>query len=303
MEELADARLWRQASAARQDEIVRELLTGQERFTLAYARHYGDTDPIRIVTLRDSRTGVAFNLIPGGTFLMGFSEEEREAMRTLKLNHDEQYLATAFLDGGLSAPVHEVSIAPFLLARFPLMATQVASFYGEDSEDWICSEWDIDIAFFLEREDAEKFLARADYRVPSEAEWEYACRAGTTTLFHWGNKVPHWKNPPWVEAFADDLHESPFVNRFGLVNMGAHEELCADRFHDDYAGAPTDGSAWMEDGNPETPVVRGGAAMTHPWQGVGEWMSLLSADHSLKLCDFGMNVRPAISLSRFLEKP
>lgn len=271
---------------------------------VAYTREYGgigDTASTRIITLRDSKTGIAFNLIPGGTFQMGFSEQEREGLRAFPLNSDEQDVAALYLAGDLSAPVHMVHLAPFLLARFLLMATQVGAFYGDAPEDWGIDDGDRDIAFFPESEDAQAFLTSADLRLPSEAEWEYACRAGTRTLFHWGDAVPHWKNPPWVEAFTDDLQQSPFVNPFGLVNMGAYEELCADALHESYNGAPTDGSAWIEGGEPDTSVVRGGAAMMHPWQGVGEWMTLLSADRSPKLCEFGVNVRPTLSLSHFLE--
>ena len=67
------------------------------------------------------------------------------------------------------------------------------------------------------------------------------------------------------------------TNPFGLVELGNFTEAVADLWHKDYQGAPTDGSAWVDDPDVAAPVVRGGAAACYPWQDCGEWQLLMSA--------------------------
>jgi formylglycine-generating enzyme required for sulfatase activity len=107
------------------------------------------------------------------------------------------------------------------------------------------------------------------YRLPSEAEWEYACRAGTTTVFHTGNSITIQEaNFMYDEVGAKIGHGRPMPvgsyapNAFGLYDMhGNVAELVQDHWHDGYPGAPSDGSAWIDGdgaGN-RLRVVRGGS--------------------------------------------
>jgi formylglycine-generating enzyme required for sulfatase activity len=110
-----------------------------------------------------------------------------------------------------------------------------------------------------------------DYRLPSEAEWEYTCRAGTSTPFHYGDTLTtdlanyvgdhtYQSGPKGVYRHGStDVGSFP-PNAFGLYDMhGNVWEWCADNWHDNYVGAPTNGSAW-ENGNKSTDrVMRGGS--------------------------------------------
>ena len=114
----------------------------------------------------------------------------------------------------------------------------------------------ISIKYFT-KDDATEFCQRLSlstgrkYRLPNEAEWEYACRAGTTTAYSWGDEI----DSRFANYFDWD-HEKEFgtkpvgsydPNAFGLYDMhGNVFEICQDRWHYDYEGAPTDGSAWTE---------------------------------------------------------
>ena len=112
--------------------------------------------------------------------------------------------------------------------------------------------------------------------MPSEAQWEYACRAGTATPFHFGDTI----TPDLVNYDGNDFYGSAPkgidrqkttsvgsfpANAFGLYDMhGNVWELCQDVWHDNYNGAPTDGSAWESGGNIESRLVRGGSWLNPP---------------------------------------
>ncbi len=110
-----------------------------------------------------------------------------------------------------------------------------------------------------------------EYRLPSEAEWEYACRANTTTPFAFGETItaefvnydgnnPYGEAPKGIyRAKTIPVGSLGVANRFGLYDMhGNVWEWCEDTWHDSYHGAPDDGSAWVSGGG-KYHVLRGGS--------------------------------------------
>jgi formylglycine-generating enzyme required for sulfatase activity len=115
------------------------------------------------------------------------------------------------------------------------------------------------------------YRTRRSYRLPSEAEWEYACRAGTTTSFHFGASISHELAHCDVNlgkalvGLVFDVGGTTEVGRFPANNFGLYDmhgnafEWCQDAWHSNYEGAPTDGSAWMAGGDNSRRVLRGGS--------------------------------------------
>lgn len=101
------------------------------------------------------------------------------------------------------------------------------------------------------------------YRLLSEAEWEYACRAGSTGKYCFGDDVNQLVNYGWYnQNSGSQTHPvgEKKANKFGLYDMhGNVWEWCEDVWHDNYNGAPSDGSAWMAGGDSNRHLLRGGS--------------------------------------------
>lgn len=181
-------------------------------------------------------------------------------------------------------PRHRVQVKAFLLGKYPITQAQwrkvaawpkvrlelnpsPSTFPGDDCPVETVS-WHEAMEF------CERLAARTGrrYRLPTEAEWEYACRAGTSTPFHFGGTLtPSLANfdglRPYADAVADTASQrtSPVgafgvANAFGLFDMhGNVWEWCRDDWHGNYHGAPADGSAWTKGYETGLRVVRGGA--------------------------------------------
>jgi formylglycine-generating enzyme required for sulfatase activity len=116
-------------------------------------------------------------------------------------------------------------------------------------------------------------LTGKTFSLPSEAQWEYACRAGTTTRFYWGddpdytriNDYSWWYLNAEGERYVHVVGQK-LPNPFGLFDMSGNAyEVCLDTWHSDYTGSPTNGSAWVAStGNDR--VIRGGSV-----DDTGEW--------------------------------
>ncbi|MDP9794754.1 formylglycine-generating enzyme required for sulfatase activity [Catenuloplanes nepalensis] len=212
---------------------------------------------------RHAPSGVLFREVPAGTFRMGLSEAEEATLAGLE-----------FEEGGLTAedlrqmrPVREVRVDAFLMAWHPLTVAQVRHWLP-DYDDEYAGDDDHRVARL---EWPDELLEALPFRLPTEAEWEYAARAGTTTLWHRGDMRPG--EDAVLDSFGDPAVTTASENPFGLAAMGATGDLCADVYVDGYADAPTD--ARPRHAEDAERVVRGGAADLYPWQGVDEWLMLL----------------------------
>ena len=179
-------------------------------------------------------------------------------------------------------PQHMITIArPFAVGRFEVtfdewdacVADGGCKGYKPSDEGWgrgrrpvINVSWDDAIAYI----DWLSKKTGKPYRLLSGAEYEYAMRAGTQTVYPWGNTVGtnnancHACGSKW-DAKQTAPVGSFAANGFGLYDMtGNVREWTEDCYHDTYSGAPTDGSAWIEGGNCYHRVVRGGSFLLAP---------------------------------------
>jgi formylglycine-generating enzyme required for sulfatase activity len=169
---------------------------------------------------------------------------------------------------GTERPAHCVQISAFALGKFPVTVGEFRKF--RENHD-VADADDLPVVFVSWNDAADycKWLSvktgRA-YRLPSEAEWEFACRAGTRTLFAYGHEIStaeanffYNENGIRVGAGRRTGVGSFPANDFRLHDM--HGNVCewtADTWHSDYTGAPVDGIAWMTE-NETRRVIRGGA--------------------------------------------
>jgi formylglycine-generating enzyme required for sulfatase activity len=206
----------------------------------------------------DLGNGVTLEMveIPGVTFQMGSSDGDS----------DEK-------------PIHTVTVPAFWMGKYEVTQTQwqavmdgnPSNFKGDGKLPVEKVSWN-DAQKFLQKLNARSNLKGKDYRLPTEAEWEYAARAGTQTPFAFGETITpeivnYHGNYPYANAPKGEYRQKtlpvgslPFANAFGLFDMhGNVWEWCQDVWHDSYNGAPIDGSAWLSGGDPNRRVLRGGS--------------------------------------------
>lgn len=200
-------------------------------------------------------TGMEFVSIPGGSFIMGDNRDH------------------------FTSPEHDVTVKPFLMGRYEVTYEQYAKFctdtgrlipsdqgWGMENRPIVDVTWDDAVAFteWLSEKSGRKM------RLPSESEWEYAGRSGSTTRYPWGDKIGKNKaNCDGCGSQWDGLMTAPVgsfpPNGYGLYDMiGNVYEWCLDTKHDSYLGAPTDGSARLDEGPDGRKISRGGSWLYPP---------------------------------------
>ena len=192
--------------------------------------------------------------IPGGSFMMGSPSTETGR------SNDE-------------GPQHNVNISPFFMGKYEVTQKQYQAVMGNNPSNFKGAKHPVEQVTWDEAVEFCRKLTQKtgkSYRLPSEAEWEYACRARTTTPFYFGDTItpdlvnyngnyPYGSAPKGLyREQTTDVGIFP-PNAFGLYDMhGNVWEWCSDKWHDNYNGAPTDGSSW-ETGTDNNRVLRGGS--------------------------------------------
>ena len=213
--------------------------------------------------------------IPAGQFWMGSPDSEVDLLES-------------------EGPQHSVTVPKFWMGKYPVTQAQWAQVAAlpkvERDLEPFPSRFKGDkrpveqVSWY----DAMEFCQRLSqktgrtYRLPSEAEWEYACRAGTTTRYTFGDTLSSsqanfgGRKRVVKEGFMGLGREENYVgtepvgsypsNAFGLYDMhGNVWEWCADHWHSNYDGAPTDGSAWLSSDESKSRLLRGGSWYVTPW--------------------------------------
>lgn len=207
--------------------------------------------------LSDPLSGLLFSWVPAGSFTMGSPAAEKYRSR----NEGPQHLVT-FAKG-------------FWLGRFEVMQLQYQAIMGINPSKFVAAGASAPVEQ-VSWDDAQAFVRKLNekagiklYRLPSEAEWEYACRAGTTTPWSvqstngWfkGNSGKLVHPVPGISMWSGNMTHpvgQTAPNAWNLYDMSGNVlEWCEDVYHADYEGAPVDGSAWL-DGDSGKRVVRGG---------------------------------------------
>ena len=179
---------------------------------------------------------------------------------------------------GSENPVHEVKIDSFALSKYEVTFEEYDAFTDAtgreraNDRDWGRGRRPVINVSWYDAMAYAEWLSeqtRDRYRLPTEAEWEYAARAGTTTKYSWGNDIG--RNRANCDGCASvwggqrtGLVGSFKANGWGLYDMhGNVWEWVQDCYNDSYEGAPTDGSAWLS-GDCDQRVLRGGSWSYYP---------------------------------------
>ncbi len=204
-------------------------------------------------TCAEETTGMEFVYVPGGCFQMGSPTSEQS-------RYDNE------------GPVHEVCLNGFWMGKYEVtqaqwetvMKNNPSNFKGANRPVETVS-WNDAQAFLKKLNAAVETHGRASlqFRLPSEAEWEYAARAGTQTAYAFGDDPNQLGKYAWFDDNSGNETHSvgqKKPNGFGLYDMhGNVWEWVADTSHENYNGAPTDGSIWGKLGDKKAKVLRGGS--------------------------------------------
>jgi formylglycine-generating enzyme required for sulfatase activity len=241
----------------------------------------------------DLGNGVTLDLvrIPAGKFMMGMPADERK----IALENGKKYNwsnVETYLDW--SMPQHEVKVPSFLMGKYTVTNAQWQAIMGtkpSESSD-VKFQGENQPVINVSWDDAKEFCKKLsekiqkNVRLPSEAEWEYACRAGTTNAFHFGETITpelvnYDGNYPYGDAPKGEYRQQTVdvdsfsPNAWGLYQMhGNVWEWCLDEWHGDYSAKPDDlkrngnkpwGDISVNDNDNRSRLLRGGSWYRYAW--------------------------------------
>ncbi|MFN7569582.1 MAG: SUMF1/EgtB/PvdO family nonheme iron enzyme, partial [Microcystis sp.] len=198
--------------------------------------------------------GVTLEMVglPAGQFLMGSPDSDPDARDNEK-------------------PQHQVKVNSFAIGKYPVTQAQYQAVMGTNPSHFQNNPQNP--VENVSWNDAQAFCQKLSqitgktYRLPTEAEWEYACRAGTTTRFYFGDDANQLGDYAWYKGNSQKTTHpvgQKRPNGWGLYDMSGNVwEWCEDNWHNNYIGAPKDGSAWLTNDN-DYQIVRGGSWYDNP---------------------------------------
>ena len=222
----------------------------------------------------DLGSGIGLDMvqIPAGEFVMGSPSDEEGRW-------------------DVEGPQRTVTVPSFFMGRFAVTQAQYQAVMGENPSGFQDNGDNRPVEQVSWR-DAEAFceklseLTGRDYRLPSEAEWEYACRAETQTPFYFGETITtdlaNYRGTDWEHegnTYSGNYGQGPYglyrkvttevgsfpPNPFGLYDIhGNVWEWCADHWHENYERAPKDGTAWLSSDESSRRILRGGSWFDNP---------------------------------------
>jgi formylglycine-generating enzyme required for sulfatase activity len=195
-------------------------------------------------TFVENLNGVKLEMmrVPGGSFTMGSPDSEEGR-------------------GNSEGPQHQVAVPSFYIGRYEVTQAQWEAVMGNNPSRFKGDDLPVEKVSWNETKVFCRKLSQItgkNYRLPSEAEWEYACRAKTTSAYAGDLDSMAWYSNNSGNKTHPVGQKQP--NEFGLYDMhGNVWEWCEDVWHKSYEKAPDDGSSWLSDGNSSYRALRGGS--------------------------------------------